>query len=166
MFLPLFYPLIFKNVAPMPKWHKIKSESSKMRHNSSFCSTILVRGSLKISFQKVQSRKNLFAVKLWFTSCKLGTTYESAMIFKLRPRKLPQGFQPLSCFWTRCRAYMQKQGDLRIWAPRNIEFDIVQKPFLQVWHCLEAILTLPGQNCGIKMVFLVKFLGVLVLDIA
>ena len=34
-----------------------------------------------------------------------------------------------------------------------------------VWHRLEAILTSPGQNCGIKMVFSMKFLGVLVLDI-
>ena len=35
-----------------------------------------------------------------------------------------------------------------------------------VWHRLEAILTSPGQNCGIKIMFLVKLLGVLVLDIA
>ena len=35
---------------------------------------------------------------------------------------------------------------------------------MDVLHRLEAILTLPGQNYGIKMVFLVKFLGDLVLN--
>ena len=53
-------------------------------------------------------------------------------------------------------SYMQKQEDLKIWAPGKLNW---------IWHRLEAILTSPGQNCGLKMVFLVKCLGVLVLDI-
>ena len=35
-----------------------------------------------------------------------------------------------------------------------------------VWHSILVILTYPDQNCGIKMMFLMKFLGAWVFDIA
>ena len=50
--------------------------------------------------------------------------------------------------------------------PHKFGFDVSQRLFLAIFWLFLAILTLPGKNCVAKMVFLMKFRGVWVSDVA